>query len=49
MSMAVENAMLAGSGVTLTNQQFTTENHQVWGASTTGRAKTNPFQQEDEE
>ena len=49
MSMAVENAMLAGSGVTLTNQQSTTENHQVWGASTTGRAKTNPFQQEDEE
>lgn len=48
MVVAVEQAMLAGSGVTLNNQNFTTENHQVWGASTTG-AKKDPFQQEDEQ
>lgn len=48
MVVAVEQAMLAGSGVTLNNQNFTTETHQVWGASTTG-AKKDSFQQEDEQ
>lgn len=48
MVVAVEQPMLAGSGVTVNNQNFTTETHQVWGASTTG-AKKDPFQQEDEQ
>lgn len=44
MSMAVENAMLAGSGVTVTNGGFTPQPGQTWSS-----AKQNSFQNEDEE
>lgn len=44
MSMAVENAMLAGSGgVTVTDGGFTPQPPQKWGA------KQNPFSNEEEE
>ncbi len=44
MSMAVENAMLAGSGVTVTNGGFTTQPRETWS-----NARENSFQNEDEE
>lgn len=43
MSMAVENAMLAGSGVTVNNGGLTPQPRQTWGA------KQNPFSNEEEE
>lgn len=44
MSMAVENAMLAGgSGVTVNNGGFTPQPRETWGA------KQNPFSNEEEE
>jgi len=44
MSMAVENAMLAGSGVTVTAGGLTTQPGQTWS-----NARENSFQNEDEE
>lgn len=43
MSMAVENAMLKGSGVTVINGGLTTQPRETWGA------KQNPFSNEEEE
>lgn len=43
MSMAVENAMLAGSGVTVSDGGFTPQPGQTWGA------KQNSGLTEDEE
>lgn len=43
MSMAVDNAILAGSGVTVNNGGFTPQPGQTWGA------KQNPFSNEEEE
>lgn len=45
MSMAVENAMLAGSGVTVTAGGLTTQPGETWSAG----ARQNSFPNEDEE
>lgn len=45
MSMAVENAMLAGSGVTVINGGFTPQPRETWSAG----ARQNSLQNEDEE
>lgn len=44
MSMAVENAMLAGSGVTVSDGGFTPQPGQTWS-----NARENSFQNEDED
>lgn len=44
MSMAIENAILAGSGVTVTAGGLTTQPRQTWS-----NARENSFQNEDEE
>lgn len=44
MSMAVENAMLAGSGVTVINGGLTPQPGQTWS-----NARENSFQNEDED
>ena len=45
MSMAVENAMLAGSGVTVIAGGLTTQPEEIWSAG----ARQNSFPNEDEE
>lgn len=50
LSVAVDfdHAMLAGSGVTLSNQNFTRQEHQTLGESVSS-AKMNPFAADEEE
>lgn len=50
LSVAVDfdHAMLAGSGVTLSNQNFTVHEHQTLGESVSS-AKMNPFAADEEE
>lgn len=50
LSVAVDfdHAMLAGSGVTLSNQNFTRQEHQILGESVSS-AKMNPFANDEEE
>ena len=48
MSMAVENAMLAGSGVTVSNQNFTEEPHVTLGGNPSAGSKNNPFQNDED-
>ena len=50
LSVAVDfdHAMLAGSGVTLSNQNFTVQEHQILGESVSP-AKMNPFAADEEE
>lgn len=47
MVVAVEQAMLAGSGVTVSNQNFTEEPHMTLGGNQSAGSKSNPFQDED--
>ena len=50
LSVAVDfdHAMLAGSGVTVSNQNFTRHEHQILGESVSS-AKMNPFAADEEE
>ena len=50
LSVAVDfdHAMLAGSGVTVSNQNFTVHEHQTLGESVSS-AKMNPFANDEEE
>jgi hypothetical protein len=50
LSVAVDfdHAMLAGSGVTVSNQNFTVHEHQTLGESVSS-AKMNPFAADEEE
>ena len=50
LSVAVDfdHAMLAGSGVTVSNQNFTRQEHQTLGGSVSS-AKMNPFAADEEE
>lgn len=50
LSVAVDfdHAMLAGSGVTLSNQNFTVQKHQTLGEQSSP-AKMNPFAADEEE
>lgn len=50
LSVAVDfdHAMLAGSGVTVSNQNFTVQKHQTLGESVSS-AKMNPFAVDEEE
>lgn len=50
LSVAVDfdHAMLTGSGVTLSNQNFTVQEHQILGESVSS-AKMNPFAADEEE
>lgn len=43
MVVAVEQPMLAGSGVTVSNQNFTEEPHVTLGGSQSAGSKNNPF------
>lgn len=48
MVVAVEQAMLAGSGVTVSNQNFTEEPHVTLGGSQSAGSKDNPFQNDED-
>ena len=47
MVVAVEQPMLAGSGVTLNNENFTEMPHMTLGENPSTGSKNDPFQDED--